>query len=89
MGNSFFVWVMAFLLLKPLLDVLANQEVVNCQANPAGTQYQYCYDKFPGQVDVFLEYVEHAPNGAYKTNDVKNKSHNCLCFLVKFDVIVV
>ena len=55
--------------LLELVDAVAQQEVVNCKANPRGAQQNNRDNDFPENVDFFgSEQVINAPDGASQTN---------------------
>ena len=67
-----------FRLFYPLLDLVANDEVVDSQTEPAGAEYDNSNNQFPEKTDVFLKYVEYAPDSANCTKKPKNHNDNFL-----------
>ena len=59
-------------LLKPLYNVVLCVQVVNCQANPAGSEDKDCADDFSNDADGLLEDVDDCQDGQYKTYEVNN-----------------
>ena len=73
-------WVRLF---EPRGDVVTNPEVVSDNANPAGTPYEHCGDNLTDDTDRLLENVDHAPNSATQTCQIKNCSHVLVVFIIK------